>query len=43
MVLQKLLNSLNELERAKNFPVYINNELLVGIDASWTGEGSLER
>ncbi len=43
MVLQDLLNYLNKLEGVENFPIYINNELLVGIDTCWTGEGGLER
>ena len=43
MVLQDLLNSLNRLEEAKNFPIYINNQLLIGIDICATGKGGLER
>jgi len=43
MVLQDLLNSLNGLEEAENFPIYINNQLLIGIDICATGKGGLER
>lgn len=42
MVLQDLLNSFKKLEGKENFPIYINNELLIGIDTCSTGEESLE-
>lgn len=42
MVLQDLLNSFKKLEGKENFPIYINNELLIGIDTCSTGEEGLE-
>ena len=42
MVLQDLLNSFKKLEGKENFPIYINNELLIGIDICSTGEKGLE-
>lgn len=42
MNLQDLLNSLKKLEEKEKFPIYINNELLIGIDTCSTGEEGLE-